>query len=72
MKSFLLKQIVQAWVNVLLIAWIVAGCFLLIIFRPGYLHLDVTLYYAISLLAGIVLFLVYNWWVSDTLNKNRK
>jgi putative flippase GtrA len=68
MKSFLLKQIVQAWVNVLLMAWVVMGCFLLLILQPGHMSLP----YIVSLLAGIVLFLVYNWWVSDALNKNRK
>jgi hypothetical protein len=67
MKKFLIKDNVQMVVNIVLCVWIIVGMLIIFIVPPS--TWETAIIYPLSALISIMLFLIYNVWVSAELNK---
>lgn len=67
MKKFLLLDSTQGAVNVLLGCWVLLGMMIMFISESS--TFDGMIWYPVSVLSSIILFLVYNVWVSMALNE---
>jgi hypothetical protein len=67
MKKFLLLDSTQGAMNVLLGCWVILG--MMIMFMSESSTFESMIWCPISVLCSIILFLVYNVWVSMALNE---
>jgi hypothetical protein len=67
MKKFLLLDSTQGAMNILLGCWVILGMMIMFMCEPS--TFESMMWYPISVLCSIILFLVYNVWVSMALNE---
>ena len=68
MRKFLISESAQMWINIVLALYLFIGMMMGFI---GTQFISSKLY-AVSLLASIILFLIYDWWIGEELYKRRK
>jgi uncharacterized membrane protein len=66
MKKFLISESAQTYINIMLALYVLIGMMI------AFIHTSTNIIYAVSVLSFLILFLAYNYWVSEELYKHRK
>lgn len=67
MKKFLISELAQSYINIVLALYVLIGMMI------GFVDTKfLSISYTASALASLILFLIYNYWISEELYKHRK
>jgi hypothetical protein len=67
MRKFLISELAQSYINFVLALYVLIGAMI------GFINTQfLSISYVISVLVAVILFLIYNWWISEELYKHRK
>ena len=67
MRKFLISELAQSYINFVLALYVLIGAMI------GFIDTQfLSITYVISVLVAVILFLIYNWWISEELYKRRK
>ena len=67
MRKFLISELAQSYINFVLALYVLIGAMI------GFINTQfLSITYVISVLVAVILFLIYNWWISEELYKHRK
>lgn len=67
MRKFLISESAQTYINIVLALYVLIGMMIAFVDTKF-----TSVLYALSVLVSLILFLVYNYWVSEELYKHRK
>jgi tetrahydromethanopterin S-methyltransferase subunit D len=67
MRKFLISELAQSYINIVLALYVLIGMMI------GFVDTKfLSISYTASALASLILFLIYNYWISEELYKHRK
>jgi putative flippase GtrA len=67
MKKFLISELAQTYINIVLVLHVLIGSII------GFINTQfLSVFYAISILIAVILLFIYNYWISEELYKHRK